>query len=416
MMADDMFLVGGRLAMAGWLLLIFVPRWRGLAQVAAGLAIPALLSVGYSALILVWWSRSGGGFGSLAEVGALFRTPELLLAGWIHYLAFDLFVGAWVARESRRDGVPHLAVVPVLVLTFLFGPAGYLASLAVRAAWRAGRIEGSAATAGGRIGRWLAGLPGREPRLVAAALICFAAAVPTAAAAALDGRSLAGANLWLKPLKFEVSVGLYLGTLAFFFPMASPAFRRSTGGRFVVWGAILTGLLEVAYIGWRASRGEASHFNKATPLAGALYALMGVGAILLSAASPVLAWGIGRSDAPPARPAYRLGVILGLLMAFALGTAGGMVMASGTGHTVGGAVGPDSVLPIVGWSRTIGDLRVPHFLALHSLQVVAIVGACAGRWLGRWGSPAVVAMAGLYGLATIGLFAEALAGRPLLPI
>ena len=75
-----------------------------------------------------------GGFGSLAAVRELFGEPGLLAAGWLHYLAFDLFVGAWIAERAARLGLPHLVVLPLLVLTFLFGPAGLLAFSLVRAA------------------------------------------------------------------------------------------------------------------------------------------------------------------------------------------------------------------------------------------------------------------------------------------
>lgn len=67
-------------------------------------------------------------------MAALFRDPWLLLAGWVHYLAFDLFVGAWEAADARTRGVPHAAVLPCLVLTFLLGLAGFLPYLGVRRA------------------------------------------------------------------------------------------------------------------------------------------------------------------------------------------------------------------------------------------------------------------------------------------
>ena len=84
--------------------------------------------------MLAFWSRAPGGFGSLGEVMALFTMPEIALAGWIHYLAFDLFVGAWEVRTARREGIAFLLVLPCLVLTFLFGPAGFLVFLMLRAA------------------------------------------------------------------------------------------------------------------------------------------------------------------------------------------------------------------------------------------------------------------------------------------
>ena len=76
--------------------------------------------------------RGDGGFGSLADVSALFQDPWTLLAGWIHYLAFDLLTGVWETRDAARRGVPHWLVVPCLFLTFMFGPAGWLLYMGVR--------------------------------------------------------------------------------------------------------------------------------------------------------------------------------------------------------------------------------------------------------------------------------------------
>jgi hypothetical protein len=135
--ADTIFQLSSMLAVAGWVSLLaspFVPR---LAQAIAAYAVPGLLSVAYAGLILAFWTRAEGGFGTLDEVATLFETRELLLAGWLHYLAFDLFVGAWIVRTARREAIPFLLTLPCLPLTFLFGPAGYLAFLAVRLARRA---------------------------------------------------------------------------------------------------------------------------------------------------------------------------------------------------------------------------------------------------------------------------------------
>src|SRR5436305_314866 len=82
-------------------------------------------------------------------------------------------------------------------------------------------------------------------------------------------------GVWLKPLKFEASLALFAFTLAWFMPMASDAFRRSVPGRYAVWGFVLPAAFEIAYIAWRASRGEASHFNTATLPASIGYSLMG---------------------------------------------------------------------------------------------------------------------------------------------
>jgi hypothetical protein len=130
-----LFQVTGPLAMLGWLALALSPLAPRFADALAGISIPLLLSVGYAALILVHWSDAPGGFDSLANVMALFTDPVLALAGWVHYLAFDLFVGAWITRTARDEGIPHLLILPCLVLAFLFGPAGFLAFVALRASF-----------------------------------------------------------------------------------------------------------------------------------------------------------------------------------------------------------------------------------------------------------------------------------------
>lgn len=133
MTPDSLFQIANPLALLGWIALALAPlspRW---SDRVAGLAIPLLLSVGYMALLLVYWTSAGGGFGSLPEVMTLFTFPGVALAGWVHYLAFDLFVGAWINRTARSEGVPHIFVLPCLALTFLFGPAGFLTFTALRA-------------------------------------------------------------------------------------------------------------------------------------------------------------------------------------------------------------------------------------------------------------------------------------------
>ena len=133
----SLFQLTAPLALLGWLALVFAPLAPRLADGVAAVVIPALLSVAYAGLILVHWSDAPGGFDSLDSVMALFTDPAVALAGWLHYLAFDLFVGAWITRTARAEAVPHLLVLPCLILTFLFGPAGFLAFLALRAAFAA---------------------------------------------------------------------------------------------------------------------------------------------------------------------------------------------------------------------------------------------------------------------------------------
>ena len=132
MSPDMIFSTTNLIVLPGWLLLLFLPRWKHTPTLVTALIIPLFLAAVYSILIVTRFGGSQGGFGSLADVSLLFRDPYLLLAGWIHYLAFDLFIGAWEVREARRLGIGHLFVVPCLVVTFLFGPAGLLLFFIVR--------------------------------------------------------------------------------------------------------------------------------------------------------------------------------------------------------------------------------------------------------------------------------------------
>lgn len=133
MTPDLLFSVSGPVAMLGWLCLILLPGNRVAVDIVARTAVPVLLGLAYLAIIVAALPGSEGGFGSLEAVAELFADPWVLLAGWLHYLAFDLLVGAWQVKAARAASIPHLAVVPSLVLTFLFGPIGFLAFLATRA-------------------------------------------------------------------------------------------------------------------------------------------------------------------------------------------------------------------------------------------------------------------------------------------
>ena len=137
MTPDQIFSFVNFVALSSWVLLALLPRRRWVANVLAGMAVPAFLAAVYVAIIATKWAGSSGGFTSLSAVATLFSNPWLLLAGWTHYLAFDLFVGSWEVRDARDRGIPHLLVLPCLALTFLFGPAGWLLYLAMRSQpWR----------------------------------------------------------------------------------------------------------------------------------------------------------------------------------------------------------------------------------------------------------------------------------------
>lgn len=134
MTPDQLFSVSNAAALAGWLILVFAGRLKWAAALVTGAIIPMLFGVLYASLIFAHWGESTGSFSTLAGVAALFENHWLLLAGWIHYLAFDLFIGSWEVRDSAQNGIAHWMVIPCLVLTFLFGPIGLLLYFLLRMA------------------------------------------------------------------------------------------------------------------------------------------------------------------------------------------------------------------------------------------------------------------------------------------
>ena len=119
-----------------WVLLIVAPRWKVTQFAVHSIAIPVILGLTYAWLL--WRATMGGegavgsSFSSLAGVMALFSAPVAATLGWIHYLIFDLFIGAWESRDAQRRGISHWLVIPCLVVTLLAGPIGLMLYLLLR--------------------------------------------------------------------------------------------------------------------------------------------------------------------------------------------------------------------------------------------------------------------------------------------
>ena len=131
MSADSLFGLASLVVLPAWILLAAASTWRWTQKLVR--AVITALALVYLALVVVYLPEAQGGFSSLESVAQLFANPYLLLAGWIHYLAFDLFVGSWQVGDAMRLGISRLAVVPCLVFTFLLGPIGWLCYLMLRA-------------------------------------------------------------------------------------------------------------------------------------------------------------------------------------------------------------------------------------------------------------------------------------------
>jgi hypothetical protein len=133
-MSDELiFTVVNDSVLPAWLALIFAPRHPLTKRlVHSGLYVAVL---GFAYAVLLFGDHpgpQGASFFTLEGVTRIFTTPRTIIACWTHYLIFDLFVGAWEVRDAERLGLPHLAVVPSVVLTLLFGPLGLLSWVVIR--------------------------------------------------------------------------------------------------------------------------------------------------------------------------------------------------------------------------------------------------------------------------------------------
>lgn len=121
-----------------WALLVFLPRAAITRQIVHSGLYPLILGTFYiicfALNMFFGFAAEGGNFNTISGVSQLFSHPNGVLIGWSHYLVFDLFVGAWIGRDSQRRGVPHLAAIPCMLLTFIFGPVGLLCYVLLRLA------------------------------------------------------------------------------------------------------------------------------------------------------------------------------------------------------------------------------------------------------------------------------------------
>ena len=224
----------------------------------------------------------------------------------------------------------------------------------------------------------------------------------------LDHRLVTGALVWLKPLKFAVSGLIFLWSLAWLLAdlpaPAQRAVRRISGG------VALSMLVEMAIIFGQAGRGVSSHFNQGSLLDGLLFAAMGVFILLntvLLAWATVLAW----RYRPHGPAAYAWGVRLGLLV-FLVGSAVGGAMAHHMSHTVGAPDGGPG-LPGLGWSTRAGDLRIAHFMGLHALQALPLLGWALARWVPARATALLWLGAAGYVALVAALYVQAMASVPL---
>lgn len=244
---------------------------------------------------------------------------------------------------------------------------------------------------------WAVSAPNSQ--LLGLTLFTALAALPVMAAYGLDDRLFQGDNIWLKPMKFHLALTVYTGTLTLF-AMLLPE-GNFTSRRWRIYFAIVTVaiLSELVWIAAAAALGTGSHFN-VTGIWSALYSLMGLAAVILTSPTLAMAPAFWRQRADP----LRLSIAVGLALTFVLTVPIAGTMANLMSHHVGTPI-TGARLPVMGWSREVGDLRLPHFLATHAMHFVPLAGLT--------GSRAVVwATAAGFTALTLGCFGRALIGLP----
>jgi hypothetical protein len=225
-----------------------------------------------------------------------------------------------------------------------------------------------------------------------------------------DTRQILGLSPWIKPMKFMISITIFLWSVAWFMPQTEP---RPLARAIVRWTIASAMTVEILMIVMQSARGTTSHFNHATAFDDMIFSIMGLGVVFNTMAMALFLW-IVRRDTPPSRAGFIWGIRLGVAM-FLLASLQGTIIVGNDAHSVPGPDGGPG-LPFVNWSTTQGDLRVAHFFGMHALQALPLLGF----WLDRARLPFarnVVVVTGILWLAiTGGLLMMALRGRPLIAL
>lgn len=250
----------------------------------------------------------------------------------------------------------------------------------------------------------------RDPALSTAGWLMAAGLVAAAVGLLTDTRTILGINPWIKPMKFLSSIAIFLWTMAWLMHEADPRYRRRLS--IIRWTFIIAMVGEIVLISLQSWRGTTSHFNVRTPLDAAIFSAMGNMIVANTVAAAAMLTTLRPVE--QVRAGYQRGVRLGLLI-FVAGSLQGFLMVANMAHTVPGPDGGPG-LPFVNWSTNMGDLRMAHFLGLHSLQVLPLAGFFADQvWEPdhRGAARAVAMLAAAWALAMAGALGLALAGQPL---
>lgn len=404
---STIFRLSSLLVLPFWGLMILLPRWRWTARILRSRFVIAPAAALYAALAVprlgeIWPAVSRP---TLHGVAALLGSPAGATIAWIHFLAFDLFVGRWIYLDSQERRISAWVTAPALFLTLMLGPAGFLLYLVIRSLLARFTSPGEATASGfdvkkpkappfagatriaRRVGEVYRSFVRREfdinrPLTILGGVMLLTL-LATIVGLFLDHRVITGAPAWLKPAKFAISISVYCFTVVWLLGFVE---NRPRLVRVVANVTVISFIVEMTAIITQAARGTTSHFNLSTPFNSFLWITMGTFIVFVWTMNLLLAIMLIRQRMPDR--AFGWALRLGVLIS-SVGMAAAFLMTRPTpeqvaaiashatriigAHSVGVADGGPG-LPIFGWSTLGGDLRVAHFVGLHALQVLPLFG------------------------------------------
>ena len=232
-------------------------------------------------------------------------------------------------------------------------------------------------------------------------LLCLSLSIIFLVLTKITSTQVHGVNAWFKPFKFAVSIGLFSWTMALYCDYLSD-FNVTPFN----WTVITLFGFELIYIIFQASKGQLSHFNISTPTHSLIYSLMGLIAVLVTLYTAYIGILFLTQSFPNLPNYYVWSIRLGILIFIVFSFEGGL-MGSRMNHSVG-AINDNSNWWILGWSKTVGDLRVSHFIGMHALQILPLLSFYIFK-----NTKATIVISIIYGLLATTTLVQALNGKPI---
>jgi len=249
---------------------------------------------------------------------------------------------------------------------------------------------------------FLENLKTRNETLFYYGLVCLGFSILFLILTRITDTQVYGVNAWFKPFKFAFSTFLFAWSMAWYCYYL-PDFNI----RIFNWSVIVLLGFEIFYIAFQASRGQLSHYNTSTPLYSVLFSLMALAASAVTLYTAYVGLLFFKNDFPTLPNYYlwaiRLGIIIFVVFSFE-----GFAMGSRLSHSVG-AMNDNSNWFILGWSKTVGDLRVSHFIGMHALQVLPLLSYYLLK-----NTKLTIGLSIMYGLLAVITLIQALKGKPLI--